>query len=555
MKQSHFWTSGFAFSLLLNAAAAIAQGPHYDTDGLDPQLDLAREIRGFGGFYIDDDGKPTVFLRQDDQRRAASDALASTLRSLNMSPDDLAVRVGQFEYLELDRWSKQAIQDLGGDDDLVIVDVDEGTNALYFGIRPGADLEAFRERIKALNIPDEAYRIAEEEPIEADTFLFDEIRPVPGGVNIRNLTGLCTLGFNVSQASKGNTTDHRRAFVTNSHCTNVQGGEEATLFGQPSQSDPIGREIDDPDYLTLPFLPLRLRRSDSARALYDSGAGYNLGAIARPIAPNSGASPTANDLRTNGLFRIAGVRQAPIKGLRVHKIGMSTGWTSGTIDRTCVFAGYTRNGRTYRFICQARTTYGRAGGDSGSPVFEITDEEISLEPNSGHHVRLLGVHWGGSGTPPSSKGFFSPFGNIENDLGELIVFSDTPGGRPFLPDLVPFQLADLPGRQGFCAFDDMDRLRVRVINQHDVEAPVDTTTRIVFHGGTPPVVVSRNTPPLQAFEFADLTFDNVPSSCIQGSCSFTISVDADLEVQETFGDEVDEHEINNIVVGQCIHID
>ncbi len=64
-------------------------------------------------------------------------------------------------------------------------------------------------------------------------------------VQIAYGNSLCTLGFHVSR-------DFSPGFVTNSHCSNVQGGVEGTEYFQPTvtAANFIGTEVMDPPYAT-----------------------------------------------------------------------------------------------------------------------------------------------------------------------------------------------------------------------------------------------------------------------------------------------------------------
>jgi hypothetical protein len=189
--------------------------------------------------------------------------------------------------------------------------------------------------------------------------------------------------------------------VTNSHCTNTQGGVEGTVYHQPSASgttNRIGQEIADPTYFTGGSCPSgrRCRFSDSsfARVPHPSGPAVAtaLGTIARPAV----GSFTWNGVDT---FTIT-AEAAPVVGQSVTKVGRTTGRTSGTVQQTC--ANFNVSGTTITQLCQSRASFASAGGDSGSAVFRIT-----ALPN----VTLVGIHWG-------SGGVFSPITGIQMS-GEL----------------------------------------------------------------------------------------------------------------------------------------
>jgi hypothetical protein len=228
-------------------------------------------------------------------------------------------------------------------------------------------------------------------------------RPLRGGLQINFGNFLCTLGFvAVRQGITG--------FVTNSHCSNTQGGSEGTVYHQASASgttNRVGQEVADPTYSTGGSCPAgrQCRFSDSsfARVPHPSGPSVAtaLGTIARPAV----GSFTWNGTDT---FTVT-AEAAPVTGQAVTKVGRTTGRTSGTIQQTC--ANFNVAGSTITQLCQSRASYTSSGGDSGSPVFRIT----SL-PN----VTLVGIHWG-------SGGAFSPITNIQMS-GELGSVNTCAGG-------------------------------------------------------------------------------------------------------------------------------
>jgi hypothetical protein len=213
------------------------------------------------------------------------------------------------------------------------------------------------------------------------------------------------MGFNVSHSGG-------RSFITNSHCTQKQGGVEGTEYFQPLSSvDPtvIATEADDPEYFRGGVCPLgaKCRYSDAARALYSGAVPSIQGEILKTSGPNNG------DLNVAGVFTITSqdteTTSFPI-GMVVNKVGRTTGWTQGEVTRTCVHTGVF--GSNTVLLCQTFVSNpgGAAvvgGGDSGSGVFSIRGRD---------HVRLLGILWGGSG---NTTFVFSPLKSIQDELGAL----------------------------------------------------------------------------------------------------------------------------------------
>ena len=193
--------------------------------------------------------------------------------------------------------------------------------------------------------------------------------------------------------------------MTNSHCTNTQGGVEGTQYGQPDLSllNKIGVESVDPLYFTGGVCPAgrRCRYSDTAFAKYNSGVNFTRGMVA--------AAPL-NSYAWNGTdkFRIT-AETSPLIGQSVAKIGRTSGKTIGTVTHQCVNYGVL--GTNVNLLCQSQAGANIQPGDSGSPVIR---SETSGAPTD---VSLKGIAWGGDG---SAFAFSSIGGIIRSDeMGQL----------------------------------------------------------------------------------------------------------------------------------------
>jgi hypothetical protein len=269
-----------------------------------------------------------------------------------------------------------------------------------------------RSAVARLGVPSDAVVVEEVEPVRLAATLRDRVRPVVGALQINfdppgtpGFSFVCTLGFNATR-------NGQRSFITNSHCTNTQGGNESTPYWQPTQGvapTRIATEVADPAYSTggvgCPS-GRRCRRSDAARARYASGTTSTLGRIARTSGANNGS------ITITGNFTITAEGSA-IAGQQVHKIGRTTGWTRGAVSGTCVNTNVA--GTNITQLCQTWVLAGVAGGDSGSPVFR--------RQGTTNNVTLVGILWGGGVLSDGSTLYvFSPISNIEMELGALTTF-------------------------------------------------------------------------------------------------------------------------------------
>lgn len=283
-------------------------------------------------------------------------------------------------------------------------------NRLEVGLRDRRIREAVERMLTQLRIPRAAVLFSRDQPIVRDSSVqWEAHRPFTGGLQIAKhqqpdgTYPTCTLGF-VAWSQR----QRRWGFVTNSHCTDRQGGVESTRFFQPRRwrgSGPeadwqdAGTEVDDPSYYTC-YIAYDCRYSDSAFVAFPdwftSGWGQTWEmSIAR--APGDACCTLAynNDLR--GPI----VREAvAAEGHNVAKRGRTTGFTVGKVTDSCDDS-IMKGGFILR--CQFTANYASQGGDSGGPVFI----------GEAGQAYLLGIHVG-----RGSEATYSPIGNIQRG-GEL----------------------------------------------------------------------------------------------------------------------------------------
>jgi hypothetical protein len=383
-------------------SAAPAQAPGIES--LDDQFAaIARQVPGFGGLYLDQDGTMKVYM--EGQKGPVNDNLISSLEGVitreigggeRLTHSGVEVIEGQYGFLDLQSWHQElspAVLSIPG---VVSTDIDEKTNRLRIGVTSKEVLEAVEKSLAGLSVPREAVVFSETKPI--DPYLRNFRRPLRGGLQINFGNFLCTLGFiAVRNGVNG--------YVTNSHCTTTQGGVQNTVEHQPIASgttNRVGIEIADPTYFSGSGCPAGrvCRRSDSSFIQVPHPSGP---AVA--IARGTIARPAVNSFTWNGvdIFNITGEAD-PLVGQAVTKVGRTTGRTAGTVQQTCVNVNV--SGTNITQLCQSIANYANAGGDSGSPVFRIT-----TLPS----VVLVGINWGGNGT----TSVFSPITNIQQELGAL----------------------------------------------------------------------------------------------------------------------------------------
>lgn len=381
----------------------LAQEPSPDP------MTLARAVPGFGGVFLDAGGRPTVYLTDLRRRGVAEQALAGFARSEGFSPSQLRVLQGDFDYLALDGWFTRATAEALAVPGAVFADLDERSNRIRIGVEDGAAEIGLKKVIARLGIPAQAAIVERAAPIRLAATLRSRVRPVRGGFQINFTEFICTLGFNALKSGVS-------SFITNSHCTETQGGNQGTRYYQPLSSAAnsfIGTETADPGYFQGGACPVKrkCRYSDAARASYQTGVSFNLARIARTTS--RGALSGSITISTSSpYFTITAERANPVAGSRANKIGRTTGWTFGPISNTCVAVNV--SGTVVTQLCQSLVSAGVGAGDSGSPVFSWS--------GSGGNITLLGILWGGSSD--GSLFAFSPMSGIERsgELGALKTF-------------------------------------------------------------------------------------------------------------------------------------
>jgi hypothetical protein len=106
------------------------------------------------------------------------------------------------------------------------------------------------------------------------------------------------------------------------------------------------------------------------------------------------------------VFRIVNEGSLPAMDETLHMVGRTSGWISGQVTATCFNVSIPNTNKV--LLCQDKASYPSQGGDSGSPVFRITNFPDVND------VHLVGSHHGVTGS-----GIFSYLGNIYLDLGEF----------------------------------------------------------------------------------------------------------------------------------------
>jgi hypothetical protein len=387
----------------------------------DELAQIAASVPGFGGMHFDGEGRLVVLLTDPSRRAGVAAAISPMLGrgpQASAALADFTVRPARYGFTQLRQWRRSLNPGVLSLPGVVFTDIDESRNRLIVAVESASKRAGVAAALKRLQLPPEAVLIEEHAPVVPAGTLREFRRPTLAGMQIAYGTvfnGPCTLGADALtwEASGHIGRDGFGYFITNSHCTNTQGGTENTLYYQPSVTGAsIATEVRDPLYFTGGLCPFgrRCRRSDAALVRYhQTGTPGGFGQIARTTSVGGASgSITLSNPEFDYYAGFYGAAQPweppPFVGQPMDKVGRTTGWTRGTVTSTCVDQNVA--GSDVTFFCQTRVSGAGADvGDSGSPAFQ---------DRNGNPL-LLGIVWARFQT---GTGFvFSPLRSVEAELG------------------------------------------------------------------------------------------------------------------------------------------
>ncbi len=362
--------------------------------------DVATQVPGFGGMYLEGNILK-VYLTDPTLMVSAGSVITSVFGADRIPAGGIQVIRGNYGFHQLSAWSNKlgAVFNIPG---VVYTDIDERANRLTVGVENQGVAASVQGMVSSVGIPQGVVNIVTAEPIYDQVTLQDQVRPIQGGLQIQFSNFLCSISYN---AVRGGTA----GFVTASHCTDVQGGVESTLYYQPLTAGNtfIGTETADPLYSRATCQAAGVhgnhicRYSDTSFEQLATGVTESLGSIEQTSSVNSGSLTIA------GSFRVTSEGPSLV-GQTVNKVGRTTGWSQGQVTNTCVNTGV--SGSKIVQLCQDWVSATVGPGDSGSGVFAIT---------SGSDVQLRGTLWGGNGA--GTVFVYSPIANIQrsDELGPI----------------------------------------------------------------------------------------------------------------------------------------
>jgi hypothetical protein len=360
---------------------------------------IATQVPGFGGMYMEN-GSLEIYLQDLSTKDAVLKVISQIFGDTRISGSSVHVHQASYKFSSLKTWqiSMRTLFKLGN---VVFTDVDETKNRLTVGLTSLSSAQDVLNELNALHVPPDAVQIESASPFSLMATLRSNVRPLIGGLQINFPGYLCTYGFT---AIRSNVV----GFVTNSHCTAKMGGVQNTSYWQPLQADDtyIGQETVDPQATSSrcpTYLTGKICRYSDSAFIRITGVTPAQGVLGRTTGSGSITLATSK-------FRVV-AESAALVGEVATKIGRTTGMSQGKVVYTCVDVGV--YGTNLVDLCQDVVNATVGAGDSGSPVFRITNSPLSGD------VKLYGILWGGNSA--GTQLVYSPIANIQrsDELGTL----------------------------------------------------------------------------------------------------------------------------------------
>jgi hypothetical protein len=168
------WTRPSAAAFMLAAAGVVARlfvlpemvrafdATSQGRTGMETYDDLLVRVEqrapGFGGMFIDSDGRLAVYLLDATQLSAAHSAIEAVFGPNQIPAAGVRPEQGQYSVSQLEAWTKRAggLLSMSG---VTMVDLDDAKNRVTVGIEDRSRRHQVEERLSALGIPRKAVLI------------------------------------------------------------------------------------------------------------------------------------------------------------------------------------------------------------------------------------------------------------------------------------------------------------------------------------------------------------------------------------------------------------
>jgi hypothetical protein len=159
---------GVAVYVLPTATAAALEAEVQDPSRMPTYDDLLlrvdEQVPGFGGMFIDSDGRLAVYLLDVSQLAVTSAAIKSVFGSNRVPAAGVRAVQGQYSVSRLKGWSERAVG-LLTTPGVTAVDLDEGKNRVMVGIEAADRMGVVSRVLSSLRVPRDAVVIQVTGPI------------------------------------------------------------------------------------------------------------------------------------------------------------------------------------------------------------------------------------------------------------------------------------------------------------------------------------------------------------------------------------------------------
>jgi Trypsin len=337
----------------------------------------------FGGFYLNDSGDPTVVLLDPSPAvlsatRAVMDQVFGPKFEPQFSGRPWHAVQGQFNYVDLANWRDTIAVHLNSLFPVVSgVGLDQEANRVNVGLPDTTKRAQAEALIVKLGVPLKGIIVERGIIGRPGKTILDRQRAVPGGVQFATAGFSCTLGVNAQYTSDSQLIWY---FMTAAHCpdpNDLPRPHPGALAYQPGTADTnlIGSEATAAAFDTSSpdCNPNGCTNADVALYTYNTSSlsnfGYMVNMAALPAGNfGQGTLQIATPDSVQSIDQVEAYEHSlgASKNQVVYKIGMTTGYTKGTVQNLC----YTSIATTgVKYNCQV-LVYGALanGGDSGGPV-------------------------------------------------------------------------------------------------------------------------------------------------------------------------------------------
>jgi hypothetical protein len=403
----------------------------------DVPLYIAENSNGFAGYYCSDGDLWVGLVQGTTAANAAmvinlvnSSGAAFYCHNRNFPNHEPQIKTidKKYSFMQLRSWRDSVGSDFFKAQNGRRIGINYTRNKIVARVAQGT-APSNRLIMQSHGIPDDAVEIVEVTEFTPNACsspsngpnLYGCFRPVPGGVVTfsKAVSGPDTSGCTLT-AMGTLTSSAQNGFVTAAHCATPVGQDQNWAFYQYDYNIPaewMGTESVDPAASGIAcYLGFSCRKSDAVWVSREAQTAHK-GQIAQTLSwygtSNCCSSGCAACIINNQSprFHIYGSAN-PIEGAQVEKVGVTSGWTTGTISDTCDDRISTGTGII--FTCQSDSNYLGEQGDSGAPVFYWWwSYGVST-------VQLVGVHsgwdqdvWG------NTYRVFSPWSSVVQEIGNI----------------------------------------------------------------------------------------------------------------------------------------